>query len=57
MTLDSDGKSIPAEVWKPESDLDRVLAAYAERLGTLRQETDTALDTDLARYGLGRLND
>jgi acyl-CoA hydrolase len=57
VALDGDGKPTPVEGWEPESDLDRVLAAYAERLAALRKETDTALDTELARYGLGRLND
>lgn len=57
VALDSAGAPTVVEGWEPKTELDQVLMAYAERLAANRREIDTALDTELARYGLGRSKD
>ncbi len=40
VAVDSDGKPIPVPAWRPQTDADRALEAYAQKMMTLRKEIE-----------------
>jgi acyl-CoA hydrolase len=48
VALDSNGKPAPVPQWRPESEIDRALQAYAVRLGELRRQMDAEMDQRLS---------
>jgi acyl-CoA hydrolase len=48
VALDADGKPMEVPLWRPETELDRALEEYAERLSRLRRQMDTEMDRRLA---------
>jgi acyl-CoA hydrolase len=47
VALDVDGRPAPVPPWQPESELDRALEGYAERLSALRKQMDAEMDARL----------
>jgi acyl-CoA hydrolase len=47
VALDAEGRPSPVNHWQPESELDRALEGYAERLSTLRKQMDAEMDARL----------
>ena len=47
VALDAGGRPVLVNPWQPESELDRALEAYAERLSTLRKQMDAEMDARL----------
>jgi acyl-CoA hydrolase len=47
VALDGEGRPVPVTPWKPESELDRALESYADRLSTLRKQVDAEMDARL----------
>ncbi|MBA3318458.1 MAG: acyl-CoA thioesterase [Gemmatimonadales bacterium] len=47
VALGPDGKSTAVPVWKPETELDRALEGYAERLAGLRKQMDAEMEARL----------
>jgi acyl-CoA hydrolase len=47
VALDAEGRPAPVPRWEPQSELDRALEGYAERLSTLRQQMDAEMDARL----------
>jgi acyl-CoA hydrolase len=48
VALDSDGRPMAVPRWRPESELDRALEAYALRLTELRRQMDSEMEQRLA---------
>jgi len=47
VALDAEGRPAPVNSWQPESELDRALEGYAERLSVLRKQMDAEMDARL----------
>jgi acyl-CoA hydrolase len=47
VALDAEGRPAPVPRWQPQSELDRALEGYAERLSTLRKQMDAEMDARL----------
>jgi acyl-CoA hydrolase len=47
VALDADGRAASVPPWKAETELDRALEAYAERLAALRKQMDAEMDARL----------
>ena len=47
VALGVDGRPAPVPPWQPESELDRALEGYAERLSALRKQMDAEMDARL----------
>jgi hypothetical protein len=50
VALGADGKPVGVRPWRPDTELDRALEAYAERLAELRKQMDAEME---ARLGTG----
>jgi len=48
VALDGDGRPVVVPAWKPESEIDRALEAYARRLAELRTQMDVEMEQRLA---------
>jgi acyl-CoA hydrolase len=48
VALSPNGRPAPVPPWQPQSDLDRALEAYANRLADLRKQMDTEMERHLA---------
>ncbi len=48
VALDGDARPMAVPAWKPVSEIDRALEAYARRLGELRKQMDAELELRLA---------
>jgi acyl-CoA hydrolase len=55
VALDAEGRPRPVPAWRPETELDRALEAYARRLAQLRDQMDEEMDRALA--GLAAADD
>jgi acyl-CoA hydrolase len=49
VAIGSDGKPAGVRPWRPETELDRALEAYAERLAALRKQMDAEMEARLGR--------
>jgi acyl-CoA hydrolase len=47
VALGADGRPAAVPTWRPETDLDRALAGYAERLSALRKQMNAEMDARL----------
>ena len=47
VALGADGRPAAVPTWRPETDLDRALEGFAERLSTLRKQMDAEMDARL----------
>ena len=47
VALDADGRPAAVPRWRPETELDRALEGYAERLSALRKQMDAEMDARL----------
>jgi acyl-CoA hydrolase len=54
VSLDAELRPAPVPQWKPVSEIDCALAAYAERLATMRKELDGEMEQRLAEIAAAR---
>jgi acyl-CoA hydrolase len=47
VALGADGRPAAVPSWRPETDLDRALEGFAERLSSLRKQMDAEMDARL----------
>jgi acyl-CoA hydrolase len=47
VALDAEGRPAAVPPWRPETELDRALDGYAERLAVLRRQMDAEMDARL----------
>jgi acyl-CoA hydrolase len=53
VALDADGRPGAVPAWTPETELDRALEGYAERLSALRKQMDAEMDARLGTLWAG----